>query len=258
MAAVALVGTPPYTGANANSAGTTSLTFAFDPTGADCLVLNYGGWDGGSSAVPTAVTHNGDAFTLVVQQPASPMGGDDCSAMWRRLAPDQTSANVVVTLDAAGISECGAHPVPLVNVNQTTPTGTVARTANDDSPTSTDVTASSTDELVLITWYGNYDTSPANSPTQGAGQTITGLQTIVGADSGSANGGSSKAGINGTVNLTLTAAGGNFDICGAPFKAAAASSCTPMFTLMGVGRCMAPFVGLEWLRHRKNRIRSVN
>lgn len=42
----------------------------------------------------------------------------------------------------------------------------------------------------------------------------------------------------------------------ASFKAAAAAGgCIPSLALMGVGKCAAPIAGLEWLRHRKNRIR---
>lgn len=47
-------------------------------------------------------------------------------------------------------------------------------------------------------------------------------------------------------------------VTNASFKAAAAGGgCTGGLPLLGAGKCAAPLVGLEWLRHRKNKIRRI-
>lgn len=225
---VAVAGTPTET----SGTNVTSLTFAQDTTGtgADYLSVGAGGWDGADNVQPSGVTFNSDALTHVGSQPSTP-AADDTASLWGRVAPAIGNHNVVVSFGGT-ISEAGAGAVAMSGVDPATPTGTVARTANDDTPANIAISSSSTGELCIAAYYANYFSN--DPPTEGSGQDAR--FHVVPVDF-SHVGGSTKPGAAGTVTITWSATGGNWDAVGCAIKAASAPAAAPkLLGLMGVGK----------------------
>jgi hypothetical protein len=148
--------------------GGTSNTFAHTVAGSDRVLYVF--VTTRFSDTVTAVTYNGDALSQIATVNNSP---DNLvsACVWRLIAPDTGTNNVVVTFSAARTGECTA--VSLTGVHQTTPEGTPA-TGSDVSGggfTNPSVVVSSATGELVVDCVGLQNDSTSKTLTVGADQT---------------------------------------------------------------------------------------
>ena len=153
-------------GIDAVSAGSTtdtSITISHTTSGSDRLMLVGVSFNNDSYETVTGVTYNGVVLTLV----GTVANSDDSRIeIWRLIAPDIGTHNVVVTFSANLAQEGFAGVVTFTGVDQTTPLGTFSSAENDGTTATVNV-SSAIGELV----FGVVATEYASSLTVGAGQT---------------------------------------------------------------------------------------
>lgn len=175
----------------------------------------------------TAVTHNGDALT---SRGSSVTGGVGI-AIWTRESPDQTTADVVVTLSAAGTAMAWAVCLDNVDVAGT-PYGTVLGTSADGSPNTTPTVSTASNDGLFVGGIA----IRLDSGTITDGQTALQVETNLGSDLSGAF--SSKAGASGGTTLTWSWPNGDQgNSLVIPVNASGAGGGPPpRLGLMGVGR----------------------
>lgn len=106
----------------AGNSSASSATFSITPSGAYrvlyVMVTEYG-----ISADPTSVKFNGVDLTKLVSGQYFNAGGN--ASLWRLIAPDATTANVVVTF-AGSVGEYSVAAVVYSGVDQATPNRTIS------------------------------------------------------------------------------------------------------------------------------------
>jgi hypothetical protein len=153
------------------SAGGTSITFAHSSSGSDrvlyVFVLKR------AADTITGVTYNSDALTSIatITSPGNILN----ATLWRLIAPDSGSFNVVVSSSSG--QRMLAHAVSLFGVDQTTPNGTVVTAAgasqNPVTHPSATVSCSATDFVIAAAALQNDD----NTSTLTASGGTTGMDT---------------------------------------------------------------------------------
>lgn len=144
MAAV-LQGTPVTN--NTGGTAVTSVTFsATVAAGTDTVmaVCIQAEGDGSGGGAVTSVTFNGDALTLVDEQNNTTWS---FSEIWRRIAPDVTTANVVVNVNSPDKFITGVYVAD--GVDQTTPFRTPVKATGSTTSASVTVTGVVTGDLLI-------------------------------------------------------------------------------------------------------------
>jgi hypothetical protein len=186
-----------------------SITIPHTTSGSNRLMLVGVSFNNDNLETVTGITYNSVPLTLV----GTATNSDDARIeIWRLIAPDTGTYDVVVTFSADLLQEGFAGVVTFTGVDQTTPLGTFASAAADGITATVDV-SSATGELVFDTVATEYP----SSISVGAGQTERWnivLTSSIGA-------GSTEPGA-GTVTMswTLEAAGDHWAIGAVPIKPA--------------------------------------
>jgi hypothetical protein len=153
------------------SAGGTSITFAHSSSGSDrvlyVFVLKR------AADTITGVTYNSDALTSIatITSPGNILN----ATLWRLIAPDSGSFNVVVSSSSG--QRMLAHAVSLFGVDQTTPNGTVVTAAgasqNPVTHPSATVSCSATDFVIAAAALQNDDNTSTLTASGGTTQMDT-------------------------------------------------------------------------------------
>jgi hypothetical protein len=148
--------------------GSTTITFSHNSgaSGSNCITIVGIAWreSGGTTAIST-ITFNGDSLT---QKESVFNGATVYGALWRILAPDRTTADVVVTFSEATNAAAGAQTY--CGVDQVTPFGTATTrnsSADADTLSAISVTSAVGELVVDVLARNNGD----ETVTVGAGQT---------------------------------------------------------------------------------------
>lgn len=214
VAQVTFVNSASNTGASVSSVTISSYTVA---AGNNRLlivgisVVNDG--QAGALAI-SSVTFNSVALTQVCNANVS---DDSRSWIYRLIAPDVTTANIVVTFGAATAEWISVGAANFTGVDQTTPCGTCASDTDDNTTYSASVTSATNDIVVDV-----FTTENGTSATVGAGQTAN-WNNAIGSSGGS--GSSSREAGASSVTMSWTAAGSpsHSVLTGVSLKAAAAT-----------------------------------
>lgn len=169
--------------------------------------------DGSSGALAiSSVTFNSVGLTQVCN---ANVVDDSRSWIYRLVAPDVATANIVVTFGAATAEWISVGAANFTGVDQTTPCGSCASDENDDATYSVAVTSATNDIVVDV-----FTAENATSATAGANQTANWNNAI--GSSGGAGSGSREAGAA-SVTMSWTAAGSpsHSVLTGVSLKAAA-------------------------------------
>ena len=196
---------------SSNSTAGISITIPHTTSGTNRLMLVGVSFNNNGLETVTGVTYNSVALTFV----GTIRNVDDARVeIWRLIAPDTGTHDVVVTFSADLLQEGFAGVVTFTGVHQTTPLGTFASAAADGITATVNV-SSATGELVFDVLAAEYSTSA----TVGAGQTQRWNIILTGSiGAGSTEPGAATV----TMSWTLTAAGDHWAIGGVPIKPAAA------------------------------------
>lgn len=123
----------------------TSHTFSMTVASGTSTVLVVCGCQENAIVAITGITFNGDALTLHDAINATTWGRAE---IWRRIAPDVATGNIVITLSGSDAEIAGAYAAD--GVDQTTPLRTAAKSTADSGTSVSDTVASvGTDDLVL-------------------------------------------------------------------------------------------------------------
>lgn len=184
------------------------------------LIVGIGVVNDGSTGnlAISSVTFNGVAMTQVCN---GNVADDSRAWIYKLVAPDITTANIVVTFGAATAEWINVGAANFTGVDQTTPCGTCASDTDDNTTYSISV-SSATNDLVVDMFVGENST---NSTTPGSGQTANWNRAIGAA--GGAGASSRKAGASSvTMSWTDGATSSHRVLTGVSLKAAASSPST--------------------------------
>jgi len=154
---------------DAVSSGTTSggssITISHTTgSGSDRLMLVGVSVNNDNFETVTGVTYNGTENLTLVGSEAGTADGDDARVeIWSLVAPSTGTHDVVITFSAALLQEAAAGVMTFTNVDQTTPLGTFASNAGDDSTPATVNIPSASGELVFGLVSSEYDSLTASS-----------------------------------------------------------------------------------------------
>jgi prepilin-type N-terminal cleavage/methylation domain-containing protein len=180
--------TPASTGSA--TAGATGITISHTVAGSNRLMLVGVSINNDNFETVTGVTWNGtENLTLVGSEAGTNDGEDGRVEIWSLVAPSTGTHDVVITFSAALAQEAAAGVMTFTGVDQTTPLGTFASNAGDDSTPATVNIPSASGELVFGVVASEYDTLTASSgqteqwnlavpSTYGAGGTDVGAPTV--------------------------------------------------------------------------------
>lgn len=211
------IGTP----GSAQATGTASVTATGITTSGSNKALFAGvGSSSGAPQLTSSVTYNGTAMVEMWDGVAQSFYHNS----GHYLVAPAASGNLVATL-AASDDELAVHGIPLSDVDQATPIGTVPSMTNGNSATASVTVSSATGDLVLAHLYGAW-----LGGTAGAGETEHTEQIIVASASGATYSEAGAASV--TIAPTRTAVGPFSDawlINGVSFKAAGGGGGAPAF-----------------------------
>ncbi|MDD1670166.1 MAG: hypothetical protein LUQ67_02440 [Methanomicrobiales archaeon] len=156
---------------DATSSGTTiqtqTITISHTTYGSDRLMLVGVSINNNGLETVSSITYNGDALTRVGYSINTMSGGDDARVeIWKLVAPDTGTHNVVVTFSSSLAFAGGAGVMTFTGVDQTTPNGTFAKNQGDDQHLINVTVPSATNELAFGVLASEY-----NSATSDSGQT---------------------------------------------------------------------------------------
>lgn len=159
----------------------------------------------------TSITYNGVALTLIGAHSRTFAGNVE---LWYLLNPPSGTYDVIVNYSSSCDFVCGA--VSLVNVNQTTPLGTVAVADGSTASSTVNVSTASTNELVV-------DVTLSENQTITAGASQTQLWKLAPPTPNfNAGATSTEPGVAGTVTMSWAlAASGRWTIVATPVKMSA-------------------------------------
>ena len=132
--------------ASTGSTTGTSITISHTTSGTDRLMLVGVSINDDDDETVSSVTYNGDGLTFVG---AANESDDARTEIWRLVAPDTGTHNVVINFSANLDKAAVAGVMTFTGVDQTTPLGTFANNNDDDSGPAAVTVSSAVDELVF-------------------------------------------------------------------------------------------------------------
>ncbi len=158
-------GSPPAVDAvSTGTTGVDSFTISHTTSGTDRLMLVGISHNPNNDEIVSSITYNGTALTLVGSATYS---NDTRAEIWRLVAPDTGTHDVVITFSANMSYGAVADVMTFTEVNQTTPLGTFASASGESAGPATVNVSSVTNELVFDT----VACETCDSLTVGGGQT---------------------------------------------------------------------------------------
>lgn len=211
---------------DATSTGTTvnsNVTISHTTSGTNRVMLVAVSIGRPVSTTVSSITYNGTALTLVGVEENAAIARVE---IWRLIAPDIVTANVVITLSNSSHTGVTAGVMTFTGVNQATPLGTFASAQGNNTSSGSATIVSAVGELVFGAVI--YDNAVDEDLNPGAGQTER-WDLFAGT---SANGGGSTAAGAATVDMSWSWGGTTeWSIGGVSIKPV--SNLAPIITLPG-------------------------